>query len=107
MNMKILNFVSNSTIKLVDTFKELSEEASEIDIAVAYVKHSGLELMRNYLVGKNVRIIFTFEFLVSDPECVKKLLEMNCECREYMVVDLMKSASIQSSIFSKEGTLSG
>lgn len=82
--MKILNFVSNSTIKLVDISKELSEEASEIDIAVAYVKDSGLELMKNYLVGKNVRIIFTFEFLVTDPECVKKLLEMGCKCREYM-----------------------
>ncbi|RLI81966.1 hypothetical protein DRP04_05010 [Archaeoglobales archaeon] len=81
--MRILNFISNSSLKLIDVFKELAEDSSEIDIAVAYVKSSGLDLIEEFMRGKSIRMIFTFDFLITEPECVKRLIDLGCECREY------------------------
>lgn len=83
--VRILDFINNSEIKLINSFKKFAEDAEEIDIAVAYVKNSGLELTKNILSDKKVRILFTFEFLTTDPESIERLIEQGAECREYRV----------------------
>ncbi|RLI76462.1 hypothetical protein DRP04_12650 [Archaeoglobales archaeon] len=80
---EVLGLVNNSDSKLIDLFKEFAESSREIDIAVAYVKSSGLELVKDVIHGKKVRVIFSFEFLLTDPECIEKLMEFGAECKEY------------------------
>ncbi len=81
--MRVLYFINNSDLKFMDIFKELVKDAEEICIAVAYIKSSGLDLIKNHLQGKRVRILFTFDFLLTEPECIKTLMDLGCECREY------------------------
>ncbi len=80
---KIIDFVNNSELKFVDLFKEFAKNSKEIDIAVAYVKNSGVELVKDTLYSKKVRVIFSFEYLITDPECIEKLIELGAECKEY------------------------
>ena len=80
---EIVDFINNSDVKLIDLFKKFAESSKEIDIAVAYIKNSGLKLVKDVLCGKKVRVIFSFEFLVTDPECIEKLMELGAECKEY------------------------
>ncbi len=80
---EVINFISNSNLKLLDLFKEFAGKSEEIDIAVAYVKNSGFNLIKNVICDKKVRLIFSFEFLVTDPECIESLLKAGIECKEY------------------------
>ncbi len=80
---RILDFISNSEIKLIDLLEKFGNSSESMDIAVAYVKNSGIQLTEKILSGKKVRILFSFEFLTTDPESIEKLIEVGVECKEY------------------------
>jgi len=80
---KILNFIDNSEVKFKDIFSKFAGEANKIDIAVAYAKNSGFELIKDLINKKEIRILFTFDFLTTDPDCINKLLKFGARCKEY------------------------
>lgn len=81
--VKIKYFVDNSKNKFLDIFKEFAKDADEIDIAVAYLREKGFELIKNEIRDKKIRVLFSLGFFITEPECIRKLLQIGATCKEY------------------------
>ena len=57
-----MNFITNSKEKLIDRIKGIFSWAEEIDIAVAYVKTAGYNLVKNSLKNKKIRLLLELDF---------------------------------------------
>lgn len=81
--VEIKYFVDNSKSKFLDIFKEFARDVDEIDIAVAYIREKGFELIRDEISNKKIRILFSLGFFITEPECIRKLIQIGAICREY------------------------
>ena len=81
--VEIKYFVDNSKSKFLDIFKEFAKDADEIDIAVAYLRERGFDLIKNEIQGKKIRVLFSLGFFITEPECIRKFIQMGGICKEY------------------------
>ena len=81
--VEIKYFIDNSKNKFLDIFKEFAKDANEIDIAVAYLRKKGFELIKDEIQGKKIRILFSLGFFITEPECIRKFIRIGAICKEY------------------------
>ncbi|MEM4425955.1 MAG: hypothetical protein QW335_08245 [Candidatus Nezhaarchaeales archaeon] len=60
-------------------------DADEVYISVAYIKESGLNLIKNYLENKQVKVIVGVDFDLTEPSALGNLLKVGCEVKIYKV----------------------
>lgn len=80
------SFIINTETKNIkDKILELLYSSKRIDIAVSYIVWSGLSLIYKQLekFDKSSRILVTTEGMVSDPQSLKKLLELPIQTKVY------------------------
>lgn len=82
-NPQIVSNVNIKTIKerLINNLKE----SNRVNIAVSYIVWSGLSLIYNHLkkFDKNSRILVTTEGFVTDPQSLRRLMELELQVRVY------------------------
>ncbi len=78
-----IKFISNTKGKLIDTIKDVFDWAENIDIAVAYLKTSGYNLIKDKLNIKKARIIVGFDFCLTDTDPLIDILKKGHLCKIY------------------------
>lgn len=79
----IIEFLDNREVNLSEKIKEILRDADEIYISVSYIKESGLDLIKNYLENKRVKVIVGVDFNLTEPSALSNLLKMGCEVKIY------------------------
>lgn len=83
-----MRFVENHRYRLVDELRSLLAAAESANFAVAYVRRSGVQLLRRELEalrqrGGNVRVLFTLNPPISEAVAVRALLDLGISVRVY------------------------
>src|SRR5687767_1950952 len=83
-----MRFVENHRRRLVDELRNLLGAAESATFAVAYIRRSGVQLLRRELEalrqrGGRVRILFTINPPISEAAAVRSLLDLGIAVRVY------------------------
>jgi len=81
--MALVKFIGNTKEKMVDNIRDICGWGENIAIAVAYLKSSGYNSIKNTLLGKNIRILVGFDFWLTDVEPLRKILKEGYLCKIY------------------------
>jgi len=81
-------FLQNQIKDLPDHYNIIGEQISkskEIRLIVAYVKKNGVEVIKNFInKNKNIKLLFSFDMGISDPEAILSLLDLGVEVKVYL-----------------------
>ena len=83
-----MKFIENHRRRVVDEIKSLLESAQSAAFAVAYIRRSGVQLLRRELEalrqrGGRVRVLFTISPPISEAVAVRSLLDLGVAVRVY------------------------
>jgi len=83
-----LRFFENNTTCLVDEIQTCLSRSSEISIAVAFVRASGVDLLLSSIRqaidrGASIRLLFGLDFSLSEADAVRALLDVGVDARAY------------------------
>jgi len=81
-NVNVVNvYFSN---RLLEYIRSFIDGVVSVDIGVAYVKCSGVELLRELLSkARSCRIVTSFSFNLTEPEALEVLLNMGVKVKIY------------------------
>lgn len=69
--------------RLYRAIREHIGDMNSVDIAVAYVKRSGIELLKDYLESKNIRLVTGFGFNLTEPEALEELIDLGAKIKVF------------------------
>ncbi len=81
-------FIENDKIKLENTLRDNIKNADEVLIAVAYLRKSGFQLVKDEIIdlikrGGKIRIIAGLDFGFTEPEALNELKKIGAQIKVY------------------------
>ncbi len=76
-----MRYILNKKSEIIDEIIKLSNESSEIFIAVSFITSVGINPLINSFKNKKIKIITTTDEYITNPDALQKFIDNNWEVR--------------------------